>query len=88
MYEGFDLSAAHAVPECCAHYCFSAVFFFCLQNNQNDYVICGVKLPNSEDFQGEFWFGNWIYLRNIWIGYPELWQTDLLINQLIGQYFF
>ncbi|TRZ00543.1 hypothetical protein DNTS_014626 [Danionella cerebrum] len=23
-------------------------------NNQNDYVICGVKLPNSEDFQGKF----------------------------------
>lgn len=22
------------------------------QANQSDYVICGVKLPNSEDFQG------------------------------------
>lgn len=22
------------------------------QTNQSDYVICGVKLPNSEDFQG------------------------------------
>lgn len=58
MYEGFDLSAAHAIPECFAHDCFSAVFFFFLQNNQNDYVICGVKLPNSEDFQGKFRFGN------------------------------
>lgn len=23
-----------------------------LQNNQKDYFVCGVKLPNSEDFQG------------------------------------
>lgn len=28
-----------------------------LQNDQKDYFVCGVKLPNSEDFQG-----SWIFL--------------------------
>lgn len=30
----------------------SHCWFLTLQNDQKDYFVCGVKLPNSEDFQG------------------------------------
>ncbi len=64
-------------PECCAHDCLSVVFLFSLQNTQNEYVICGVKLPNSEDFQGKFGvYTRWTFL---------LFKTDLSINRLIDQ---
>lgn len=57
-------------PERCAHNCFSVVFFFSLQNNQSDYVICGVKLPNSEDFQGKF--GVWQLKLKTFLSFDKL----------------
>lgn len=35
---------------------FNMKLVFYPQANQSDYVICGVKLPNSEDFQGKLLF--------------------------------
>lgn len=32
--------------------------FLNLQNDQKDYFVCGVKLPNSEDFQGSWIFNS------------------------------
>ncbi|KAL2094358.1 hypothetical protein ACEWY4_009077 [Coilia grayii] len=40
-------------------------------NNQSDYVICGVKLPNSEDFQGVGFGGLlWSQSEGCWVVVP------------------